>query len=196
MSEQLPLVFLARHGETAWTISGQHTGLSDIPLTPKGEQDARKLGQRLRRLSIEHVFTSPLQRAAKTCTLAGFNHAQVDADLVEWNYGDYDGLTRSEIQKSRPDWDLFRDGVPGGETLTQVAARADRIVVKLRALTGDSLVFSSGHILRMLCARWLGQDPQMARLLYLAPASLSTLGYEHKVGKPVIRLWNDTNHLD
>jgi broad specificity phosphatase PhoE len=196
VTPQLPLVYLARHGETAWTISGQHTGLSDIPLTEHGERDARALGERIRGLQFARVLTSPLQRAAKTCTLAGFGDIAVtDADLVEWNYGEYDGRTSSEIRKTRPDWELFHDGCPGGETLDQVAARADRVVAKLRSADDTALVFSSGHFLRILAARWLGQDPQVGRLLYLNPATLSTLGYEHSKNKPVLRLWNDSGHI-
>jgi probable phosphoglycerate mutase len=189
-------VYLARHGETAWTISGQHTGVSDIPLTEHGEHEARALGKRLRGLSIARVFTSPLQRAARTCALAGFgNAANTDADLMEWNYGEYDGLTSAEIRESRPDWELFRDGCPGGESLAQVAARADRMIAKLRASDDTAIVFSSGHFLRILGARWLGQEPYAGRLLYLSPASLSALGYEHNKNKPVLRLWNDTGHF-
>lgn len=196
MSAQLPLVYLARHGETAWTISGQHTGLSDIPLTAQGEQEAKALGERLQELKFSDVLTSPLQRAHRTCALAGFgNRAVVDSDLVEWNYGEYDGLTRAEIYRSRPDWELFRDGPLGGESLAQVSTRADRVVEKLRGFDGHALVFSSGHFLRVLTARWLGQDPQWARLLYLEPATLSALGYEHNATKPVLRLWNDSSHL-
>ena len=196
MAPQLPLVYLARHGETAWTISGQHTGVSDIPLTEHGEHEARALGKRLRGLSIARVFTSPLQRAARTCALAGFgNAANTDADLMEWNYGEYDGLTSAEIRESRPDWELFRDGCPGGESLAQVAARADRMIAKLRASDDTAIVFSSGHFLRILGARWLGQEPYAGRLLYLSPASLSALGYEHNKNKPVLRLWNDTGHF-
>ncbi len=196
MTPSLAVVYLARHGETAWTISGQHTGLSDIPLTERGERNARELGTRLRPLQFSQVFTSPLQRASKTCELAGFaNVAVVDADLVEWNYGEYDGRTSADIRKTRPDWDLFRDGCPGGESLAQVALRADRVIARLRALAGDTLVFSSGHFLRVLAARWLGQDPQFARYFVLTTATLSALGYEHNLSRPAIRLWNDTGHV-
>ncbi len=196
MTPSLPIVYLARHGETAWTISGQHTGLSDIPLTERGERNARELGARLRLLSFGQVFTSPLQRAFKTCELAGYGDvAVVDADLVEWNYGEHDGRTSADIRKTRPDWDLFRDGCPGGETLAQVATRADRVIARLRAVAGEALVFSSGHFLRVLAARWLGQDPQFARHLVLTTATLSALGYEHNLSRPAIRLWNDTGHV-
>ncbi len=196
MTPSLPIVYLARHGETAWTISGQHTGLSDIPLTERGERNARELGTRLRSQQFSQVFTSPLQRASKTCELAGFAPvAVVDSDLVEWNYGDYEGRTSADIRKTRPEWDLFRDGCPTGETLTQVATRADHVIARLRAVAGDSLVFSSGHFLRVLAARWLGQDPQFAQHLVLTTATLSALGYEHNLSRPAIRLWNDTGHV-
>ena len=193
MAQMFPILSLARHGETAWSLSGQHTGLTDIPLTEKGEQDARRLGERLRGMTFARVFTSPLQRARRTCELAGFgNVAVVDPDLVEWNYGDYEGRTSSGIHAGRPDWQLFRDGCPGGESPEQVAARADRVVAKVRAVDGDVLVFSSGHFLRMVGARWLGMEPIWGRCFYLVTASLSQLSYEHTL--PVIRLWNDTGH--
>jgi probable phosphoglycerate mutase len=192
----LPVVYLARHGETAWSLTGQHTGLTDLPLTPRGEQNARRLGERLRGLKITKVFTSPLQRAARTCELAGFgNGAQIDSDLVEWNYGDYEGRRTADIHAERPDWQLFRDGCPRGETVAQVAARADRVVARVRAIEGNALVFSSGHILRVLAARWLGLDGAYGKLFFLSTASLSMLGYEHDPSSPVVRLWNDTRHV-
>jgi probable phosphoglycerate mutase len=193
MAQKFPILSLARHGETAWSLSGQHTGLTDIPLTEKGEQDARRLGERLREMTFARVFTSPLERARRTCELAGFgNVAVADPDLVEWNYGDYEGRTSKEILAERPDWQLFRDGCPGGESPEQVASRADRVVAKARAVGGDVLVFSSGHFLRMVGARWLGMDPIWGRCFYLMTASLSQLSYEHAL--PVIGLWNDTGH--
>jgi probable phosphoglycerate mutase len=195
MSSQLPLVFLARHGETAWTVSGQHTGLTDIPLTERGERNARRLGERLKGLDFAKVLTSPLQRAWRTCELAGFgDRAEVDAELVEWNYGRYEGLTTAEILKANPDWQLFRDGCPAGESVAQIGARADRVRVRLRAVHGDVLVFSSGHFLRVLAACWCGLGAAGGRLLYLSTATLSTLGYEHSPSEPVIRLWNDGRH--
>lgn len=197
MTATLPLVYLVRHGETAWTISGQHTGRSDIPLTPRGERDAAALGARVRHLKFARVFTSPLQRAARTCQLAGFGQVAVaDPDLMEWNYGDYDGRTSADIRKERPDWELFRDGCPGGETLSDVADRANRVVTRIRSTADVALVFSSGHFLRILAMRWLGLDAQAGRLLFLGPATLSALGYEHTLAKPVLRLWNDSGHLD
>ena len=174
MSEALPVIYLARHGETAWTLSGQHTGRTDLPLTPAGERNARQLGQRLIGLRFAAVFTSPLQRAVRTCRLAGFGFmAKVDSDLVEWNYGQFGGLRSAEILAKYPNWDLFRDGCPGGESPTQVAARADRVAKRLRALQADVLLFSSGHFLRVLAARWLGLDSAAGRSLLLSTASLS-----------------------
>src|SRR6266446_9124098 len=151
---RLTTVYLARHGETAWSISGQHTGLTDLPLTERGERNARRLGERLRDLTFTKVLTSPLQRAARTCELAGFGSvAQVDPDLVEWNYGDYEGRRSVEIHAERPEWQLFRDGCPRGETPEQVGARADHVLRQIRAVQGDALLFSSGHFLRVLAAR-------------------------------------------
>lgn len=197
MSQPLSQIYLARHGETAWTISGQHTGLSDIPLTERGERNARRLGERLHDHAFAHVFTSPLQRARRTCELAGYGPAaRVDAELVEWNYGVYEGRTTPDIRRERPDWELFRDGCPGGEALTDVGARADRLIARLRGLSGDVLVFSSGHFLRVFAARWLGLDAAGGRLFYLGTATLSTVGYEHNNPRePVIRLWNDARHV-
>jgi probable phosphoglycerate mutase len=196
MSDHLPTVYLARHGETAWSISGQHTGLTDLPLTPRGERNARRLGDRLRGQAFAEVLTSPLQRTMRTCELAGFGKvAQVDADLLEWNYGDYEGRRSVEIHAERPDWKLFRDGCPGGDTPGQVGARADRVVQRLRHLQGDFLLFSSGHFLRVLAARWLGLEPAAGRLFILSTASLSALSYEHNLSEPVIRLWDDSRHV-
>ena len=196
MSEALPVIYLARHGETAWSLSGQHTGLTDLPLTERGERNARQLGERLKGLAFAKVFTSPLQRAGRTCELAGFGAAaETDRDLVEWNYGQYEGRRTSEIRMERPDWQLFRDGCPGGESPDQVGARADRVVGRVRAVQGDVLFFSSGHFLRVLAARWLGREPGAGRYFLLSTASLSALGYEHNRSHPVIRLWNDTRHV-
>ena len=192
MSQSLPEIHLIRHGETAWTISRQHTGLTDIPLTERGEDQARRFGEHLRGRTFAHIFTSPLQRARRTSELAGFGAtAQIDPDLVEWDYGDYESLTTSHILKRRPDWHLFRDGCPGGESVAQVGARADRVIGRLRALEGDVLLFSSGHFLRLFAARWLGLDASSGRLFLLSTTTLSILGYEHDKSDPVIRLWND-----
>ena len=196
MSESLPVVYLARHGETAWSISGQHTGLTDLPLTDRGESNARRLGDRLKGLRFDKVFTSPLQRAVRTCELAGFGaRAEVDRDLLEWNYGEYEGLRSEEIHAKRPNWELFRDGCPGGESPKQIGARADRVVSRIREIGGNVLIFSSGHILRVLTARWLGLEPAGGKYFALSTASLSALSYEHNLSKPVIQLWNDTNHV-
>jgi len=197
MSEPLSVVYLARHGETAWSLSGQHTGRTDLPLTERGERNARALGERLRGLTFAKVFTSPLQRAARTCELAGFaGAAEIDLDLVEWDYGQYEGRRSAEIHAERPDWQLFRDGCPGGESPGQIGARADRVVGRVRAVKGDVLVFSSGHFLRVLAARWLGLDAAGGRYFLLSTASLSTLGYEHKLAEPAIHLWNDNRHVE
>jgi broad specificity phosphatase PhoE len=196
MNEKLPVVYLARHGETAWTVTGQHTGRTDLPLTELGERNARRLRERLSGLRFAKVFTSPLQRAMRTCELAGFGSvAQLDRDLVEWDYGEYEGRLTVDILKERPDWQLFRDGCPGGESLQQVATRADRVVSRVREIGGDVLLFSSGHFLRMLATRWIGLEPINGRSLMLGTASLSTLGYENSISHPAIRLWNDTHHV-
>jgi broad specificity phosphatase PhoE len=193
MSESLPLLYLARHGETAWSLSGQHTGLTDIPLTERGEENARLLGARLKDITFAKVLTSPLQRAKNTCALAGFGIVgEVEPDLVEWNYGDYEGKTSAEIHKVRPDWQLFRDGSPGGETLAAIGARADRVIAKVRSVNGNALIFSSSHILRVLTARWLGLDASGGRFFILNTATISTLGYEHNRQEPVIKVWNQT----
>ncbi len=197
MSEILPMIYLARHGETAWSLTGQHTGLTDLPLTERGERNARRLGERLAGLAFAKVFTSPLQRAARTCELAGFGGAaEVDCDLVEWNYGKYEALRTVEIHAKDPDWQLFRDGCPGGELPDQVGARADHVVSRVRAVMGDVLIFSSGHFLRVLAVRWLGLEPAAGRIFILNTASVSVLGYENTLSQPVIRLWNDTRPVD
>jgi broad specificity phosphatase PhoE len=197
MSEQLSSVYLARHGETAWSLSGQHTGRTDLPLTERGEHHARALGERLRGLTFTKVFTSPLQRAARTCELTGFGAAaEIDIDLVEWDYGQYEGRRTSEIHAERPDWQLFRDGCPGGESPGEVGARADRVIKRVRAVPGDVLLFSSGHILRVIASRWLGLEAAAGRYFLLSTASLSALGYEHNLAEPAIRLWNDNRHVE
>lgn len=196
MNETLPIVYLARHGETAWSISGQHTGRTDLPLTPQGERNALQLGERLKGLQFAHVLVSPLARTSRTCALAGFGAvAERDENLLEWNYGQYEGRRSAEIHAERPDWQLFRDGCPGGESPQEVAARADRVVARVRGIAGNVLLFSSGHFLRMLAARWLGLEPVAGRLFLLSTASLSALGYEHNLAQPVVRLWDDTQHV-
>jgi probable phosphoglycerate mutase len=170
--------------------------LTDLPLTAQGEQDARALGARLSGHKFGQVITSPLKRAARTCELAGFGQvAEVDPLLVEWDYGRYEGLTSVEIRRERPDWELFRDGCPGGETLQAVSERADRVIERLHAVRDNTLIFSSGHFLRVLAARWLKLEPAMGRYLMLGTASLSVLGYEHNLQRPVIRAWNDTSQF-
>jgi probable phosphoglycerate mutase len=197
MTEVFPIVYLARHGETAWTISGQYTGLTDLPLTERGERIARRLEERLRGLTFAKVLTSPLQRARRTCELAGFGAvAEIDQDLVEWNYGDYEGRRSADIHREHPDWELFRDGCPGGESPAEAAARADRVVSRVREVNGDVLLFSSGHFIRVLAARWIGLEVTgNARRFMLSTASLSAVGYEKEASRPVIRLWNDTHHV-
>jgi probable phosphoglycerate mutase len=191
-----PFVYLARHGETEWSRSGQHTSVTDLPLTAEGEKSARELGERLRALEVAKVLVSPLLRARQTCNLTGFGDAaEIEPDLVEWNYGQYEGRTTHDIRAERPDWQLFRDGCPGGESPAEVGARADRVVAKVRSIGDDVLLFSSGHISRVLAARWLGLDTSAGRFLLLGTATLSTLGYEHDLSEPVIRLWNDNWQL-
>ena len=197
MTEVCPVVYLARHGETAWTISGQYTGLTDLPLTENGERIARRLEERLRGLIFAKVFTSPLQRARRTCELAGFGAvAEIDGDLVEWNYGDYEGRRSADVHRERPDWELFRDACPGGESPAEAAARADRLVSRVRAVPGNVLLFSSGHFIRVLATRWIGLEVTVnAKRFMLSTASLSVLGYEKELSRPVIQLWNDTHHV-
>src|SRR5215471_1129939 len=196
MSEELQTIYLARHGETAWSLTGQHTGLTDLPLTARGESNAARLRDRLIGLTFARVWTSPLRRAMRTCELAGFGSAaEVDSNLVEWNYGQYEGRRTAEIHAERPDWQLFRDGCPGGESPEQVAARADRVVSRVRRVQGDVLLFSSGHFLRMLAARWTALEITNATVLMLSTASLSALSYANTKDRPVIRFWNDVHHL-
>ena len=197
MSHRLPIVYLARHGETAWSLSGQHTGLTDLPLTERGERHAEALGERLKGLTFAKVFTSPLQRASRTCELAGFGaSAEIEPGLLEWNYGDYEGVRTAEIHAKRPGWYLFRDGCPGGESPDQVGARADGVIRRVRAIQGDVLLFGSGHILRVFVARWLGLDTLAGSYFMVGTASVSVLGYEHhNLAEPVIQVWNDTAHV-
>ncbi len=192
MSSDLPKLYLARHGDTAWTDSRQHTGRTDLPLNERGEERARQIGERLQRFAFLQVFTSPLQRASKTCELAGFGAvAQVDPDLLEWDYGAFEGKLTRDIVKEHPGWELFRDGCPDGESPEDVAARADRFIARVRGIGGDVLAFSSGHIIRMIAARWLGLPPGGGRFFYCRPASVGVLGFEHKsLDEPIIGLWN------
>jgi probable phosphoglycerate mutase len=188
----LSRLYLMRHGETAWSLSGQHTGRTDIPLTEQGEQDASQLAERLRIVEFSRVFTSPLQRARRTCELAGLGKvAEIEPDLAEWDYGDYEGQRPLDIRKARPDWNVFRDGCPGGESAAQVSERADRLIVRLRTLEGNIAIFSHGHFGRVLGARWIGLEIRQAQHLLLSTASISILGYEHNVEEvPAVVLWN------
>jgi probable phosphoglycerate mutase len=191
----VPTVYLARHGETEWSKAGRHTGRTDLPLTAKGEDDARRIGARLAGVSFAHVLSSPLQRARRTAELAGFAPV-IDPGLVEWDYGEYEGLRTAEIRDRRPNWDLFRDGCPGGESVQAIADRVDPVVARLKALTGSVLVFAHGHVLRVLAARWVSQPVAFARALLLSTGTLSILAFDHKdPDEPAIRLWNDDRHL-
>jgi probable phosphoglycerate mutase len=192
MSSDLPKLYLVRHGDTVWTDSNRHTGRTDLPLNERGEEHARELGEQLHGYAFAHVFTSPLQRAAKTCELAGFGvGADVDPDLFEWDYGRFEGQLTSDVLKARPGWELFRDGCPDGESPEDVALRADRFLARVHDIAGDVLAFSSGHIIRMIAARWLGLAPRAGRLFYCRPASVGVLGFEHNSPEqPIICLWN------
>jgi len=195
MNGALPKVYLVRHGETVWTISGQHTGRTDIPLTERGEREAHALRARLKGMNFIKVLTSPLQRARRTGELAGFGeYAEVDPDLMEWDYGDYEGRRTVDIRADHPGWGLFEDGCPGGETLVEVSERAERVIARIRALESDVLVFAHRDILRILIARWIALPALEARRLFLATASVNTLGYDHDLDEPVIRLLNDARH--
>lgn len=182
---------LVRHGETEWSLSGRHTGVTDIPLTDEGRRHAEALGARLARWRFSLVLTSPLSRATETCGLAGLgDRAQTTDDLREWDYGDYEGRRTTDIRQERPGWDLWTDGVPNGETLASVGARADRVVERAGAARGDVALFAHGHVLRVLGARWIGLPPAGGRLLALTTASVSVLGWERETA--VIEGWNDT----
>lgn len=184
-------IYLIRHGETEWTLSGQHTGSTDIPLTKNGEKQAKLLGEKLRGHSFQSILTSPLQRAQRTCEIAGlFKHAQLDPDLVEWNYGDFEGMSSAQIWKRQPDWSIFSNGAPNGESVADVGARANKVLAKIQSLEGDVALFSHGHFLRVLAARWLHLSPEEGRLFALAPGSLSILGFEKN--SHVLSLWNET----
>ncbi len=187
----LPHIYLIRHGETEWSLAARHTGRTDIPLTARGEERARELGRRIRDIQFAHVLTSPLRRARQTCELSGLGPvAEIEPDLMEWDYGDYEGKHTAEILKTQPEWNLFHYGCPHGETPAQVADRADRLIVRLRSLSGNIACFSHGHFGRVLAARWIGLPVIEAQRFLLDPASLSILGYEHDVESPVIALWN------
>jgi probable phosphoglycerate mutase len=187
-------ILLARHGETEWSRDGRHTGLTDVPLTDTGREQARALGRRFEGLSPALVLTSPLSRAADTCRLAGLGDLAVeDPDLQEWHYGEYEGITTDRIREDRPGWTVFRDGCPGGESPEEIGARADRVVERLRGADGTAVAFAHGHILRVLAARWLGLPAGAGAYLALSTATLSALGWEREQG--VVTLWNDGSHL-
>jgi len=192
MASALPTLYLARHGDTAWTDSHRHTGRTELPLNERGENNARRLSEWLGRFSFTRVYTSPLQRACRTCELAGFGAvAEVDADLVEWDYGHFEGQLTRDIQRDRPGWELYRDGCPSGESPGDVAARADRVIARVLGMTGDVLAFSSGHIIRMIAARWNGLTPAAGRMFFCQPASVGVLGFEHDSrNEPILRIWN------
>lgn len=192
----LPQIYLARHGETAWSLSGQHTGRSEILLTPKGEEDALKIGARLKGINFTKIYSSPRQRAIRTCELAGFKSKMtILPEVAEWDYGDYEGKTTKEIRRSNPSWNLFKDGCPRGESPQQIGARADVVVNLIKKEEGNVLIFSHGHFLRVLAARWLAMSAENARYFLLDTSSVSILGYEHTLEDSVICLWNDTSHI-
>jgi len=182
-------VVLVRHGETEWTLSGQHTGRTDIPLTERGRSDARLLAPLLSATDFALVLSSPLGRARETCELAGLGaHMQLEPDLMEWNYGDYEGLTSRQIKRTAPNWMVFTDGCPGGETPEQVGARADRVINRVRAATGRVALFAHGHLLRVLAARWIGLPPSAGQHLLLDTSTVGVLGYYQTV--PAMKRWN------
>lgn len=188
----LPRIHLVRHGQTAWSLSGQHTGRSDIPLTAIGEENARAVGRQLATLVVDRVLCSPSQRARRTCELAGFgDRAAVDPDLAEWDYGKFEGLKTADIHQVFPGWEVFKDGSPSGESVADVSARADRVIARLRSTGDDVLLFSSGHFLRALAARWLGEPVANGKRFLLGTGSISMLSYEHSLADPVIALWNE-----
>ncbi len=191
MNPALPKIYLVRHGDTAWTKTGQHTGRTDLALTEQGERQARELGAGLAALRIDRVLSSPLRRARRTAELA-MPHSRIEADedLMEWDYGACEGRRTVDIEAERPGWRLFRDGCSGGEALDAVAARADRVIGRLRAGGGNVLLFGHREILRILAVRWIGLAPMEGRCLLLDTASLSLLGYDHDLGEPVIHAWN------
>lgn len=187
-------LYLVRHGETAWSLSGQHTGHTDLPLTARGEEAARQLGRRLRDVPFSRVWTSPLLRARQTCELAGLKpSAELESALMEWDNGDYEGVTRAGVHQARPRWSLFRDGAPGGETPEQISYRIDGLITRLRLLDGNVAIFSHGHLGRALAARWIGLSVEQGQHLLLGTASLSILCFEHdRTDEPAIELWNSS----
>ena len=193
MARKEQKVYLVRHGETEWSLSGQHTGVTDIPLTENGCATARLLRPVLAEESFALVLTSPLHRARETCELAGFgNRAHVESDLMEWNYGEYEGLTPQQIHAKRPDWMIFRDGCPGGESPEQIGARVDRVIAKAHDTEGNVALFAHGHVFRVLAARWIGLSSHAGRHFLLSTATLNVLGYYRET--PALKIWNAPLH--
>ena len=191
-SNHLPRIHLVRHGETEWSLAGRHTGRTDLALTERGVQDARDLAGRLGVIAFSRVLTSPLLRARRTCEFAGLAAAaEVELDAVEWDYGDYEGLKLGDIRKERPDWSIFRDGCPRGESPAQITERADRLIALLRTMTGNIALFSHGHLGRVLGVRWIGLPIDQAQHVLLGTASISILGFGHdRTDEPAIVEWN------
>ncbi|QDU35372.1 Alpha-ribazole phosphatase [Poriferisphaera corsica] len=185
-------IFLVRHGQTAWSLSGKHTGRSNIPLTEAGKRNATKLRPVLAHLNFEMALTSPLQRARETAHLAGFDEAIEDPDLMEWDYGQYEGITTAEIRKTAPNWTVFTQPCPGGESGRSVGKRVDRVIDRVKGCRGDAILFAHGHVLRVLCARWLDMNPAQGMHFVLGTGNLNILGYEHET--PAIEVWNEHIH--
>jgi probable phosphoglycerate mutase len=192
VTSTLPRIYVVRHGETEWSLAGRHTGRTDLPLTAPGEAEARENGRRLHGINFSHVLTSPRQRARRTCDLAMLSPAaEIDPDLAEWDYGDYEGKVTVEIHRERPGWNLFRDGCPHGESPAQVGSRADRLFRHLQSLGGNIALFTHGHFGRVLAARWIGLPARGARGFLFDTASLGILDYEHGMAdSPVVAAWN------
>ncbi len=192
----LPRLYIVRHGNTNWAEAHRFTGRTDLPLNARGEANARRLAARLSGLTFSRVFTSPLERARRTCELAGFAaNARIDPDLIEWNYGQLEGHFSADVARERPAWDLFRNGAPGGESPKEVADRADRFIAKVRQTTGDVIAFSSGHISRVIAARWIGLGPDAAAKFLFSTAGIGILSYEHTIDYPAVELWNDDGSI-
>jgi len=190
-------LYLIRHGETKWSLSGQYTGRTDLPLTAHGEAAARKAGERLKNVPFAHVLTSPLQRARQTCALAALKPTpEIEPNLTEWDNGDYEGRTPEEIREAQPEWNLFRDGAPNGESPLQMSERVDRLIARLRTLDGNVALFSHGHLCRVLAGRWIGLSVEQAERLLLGTAAISILSYAHdRPEDPAIALWNSGSNL-
>jgi len=196
MDKKLPRIYIVRHGQTLWSINGKHTGITDIPLTKKGEEQAGYLKKYLSNKKFVSVLSSPLKRSLKTCEIAGYkNVCEVRDELREWNYGDYEGIKTSEIKNKMASWNLFEHGCPNGETIQEVEKRADEIISEIKSKNGDVLIFSHGHFLRILAARWIGVDADIAKHLLLGTAAMSVLGYDHNLNEPAILLWNDMDQM-